>query len=143
MFLGEYERSLDDKGRLTIPLQLRAGLGSDAVLARSFDNCLCIYPGPEWERVVRAIQDLPEVRFESREIARQIYSEAAPCALDRQGRISVPAYLRDRVELVDCVIVAGVGSHLEIWSRDSWLERRDSFEADESRRTERLSTLAV
>ena len=143
MFLGEYERTLDEKCRLTVPCELRHGLTSGAVLARSFDNCLCIYPNSEWERVARAIEDLPEIRFESREIAREIYSGAAACSLDRQGRVTIPVYLRERAQLAEHVVVAGVGRRVEIWSREAWLERRDNFETERTRRAEMLSISAV
>src|SRR5919205_4411807 len=95
MFLGQYERSLDDKSRLAIPAELRAGLGNGAVMTRSFDNCLCIYPAAKWESLARAANDLQDLRPEARLRARALFSGAVPCEFDSQGRVAVPAFLRE------------------------------------------------
>lgn len=124
MFLGTFERILDDKGRLAIPAELRARLGDGAVLTRSFDNCLCIYPAAKWESLARAIDDLPQVRPEVRDLARSLFGGATPCELDRQGRLAIPAYLRQNADLHADVVIVGVNSRIEIWSRDAWVERQ-------------------
>jgi len=140
MFLGQYERSLDDKSRLAIPTELRAGLGSGAVLTRSFDNCLCIYPAAKWEALARAVDDLPQVRYEARVLARSLFSGAVPCDFDRQGRVTVPAYLREHAGIYGDVVVAGVYSRVEIWSKDAWVQERQKFEGEGSQLAEVLTT---
>jgi MraZ protein len=130
MFLGEYERSLDDKGRLAMPPELRAGLGPGAVLTRSFDTCLCIYPSAKWELLSRAVDDLPQVRYEVRSLARSLFSGAVPCEFDRQGRIGIPAYLREHAGIRGDVTIAGVGSRVEIWDSEAWRTERQKFESD-------------
>ena len=130
MFLGQYERSLDEKGRLAIPPELRAGLGNGAVLTRSFDNCLCIYPAARWEALARAVDDLPQTRYEARILARSLFGGAVPCEFDRQGRISIPAFLRDHAQITGDVVIVGVGSRVEIWSREAWMEELRKFETD-------------
>ena len=139
MFLGQYERSLDDKGRLAIPPELRAGLGSGAVLTRSFDNCLCIYPAARWEALARAVDDLPQTRYEARILARSLFGGAVPCEFDRQGRVAVPAFLREHAGLQNDVVIVGVYSRVEIWSREAWLGERQKIESEGSQLAEVLS----
>jgi MraZ protein len=130
MFLGEYERNVDDKGRLAMPPELRAGLGTGAVLTRSFDTCLCIYPAAKWESLARAIDDLPQVRYEARSLARSLFSGAVPCQFDRQGRVGIPAFLREHAGIKGDVIIAGIGSRVEIWDREAWRSERQRFESE-------------
>lgn len=129
MFLGQYERSLDDKSRLAIPAELRNGLGHGAVLTRSFDNCLCIYPAAKWEALAQAANDLQDLRPEARTRARALFSGAVPCEFDKQGRVVIPAFLREYAGIASSgdVTIAGVGSRVEIWSRDAWADETSAF----------------
>ena len=139
MFLGQYERSLDDKSRLAMPPELRAGLGTGAVLTRSFDTCLCIYPAARWEALARAVDDLPQVRYEARTLARSLFGGAVPCEFDRQGRVTVPGFLREHAGLNGDVIIVGVYSRVEIWSKGAWMAERQKFESEGSQLGEVLS----
>lgn len=139
MFLGQYERSLDEKSRVAIPVELRAGLGTGAVITRSFDNCLCIYPAARWEVLAQALDDFPQVRSEARILARSLFGGAVPCEFDRQGRIVVPAFLREHAGLAGDVIIVGVNSHVEIWGRDAWLREQQRFETEGAQLAEALS----
>jgi MraZ protein len=139
MFLGQYERNLDDKGRLAIPPEMRAALGAGAVLARSFDNCLCIYPAAKWDSLARAVDDLPQVRPEVRDLARTIFGGAAPCELDRQGRVAVPAFLREYAGITAGTILLGLNSRVEIWSRESWLREQQRLKSSGSKLAHVLS----
>src|SRR5579884_3241426 len=120
MFLGQYDRTVDDKGRLAIPGELRNGLGLGAVMTRSFDNCLCIYPAAKWESLARAANDLQDLRPEARMRARALFSGAVPCDFDSQGRVVIPAFLREYAGISGDVTVAGVGSRVEVWDRATW-----------------------
>jgi MraZ protein len=139
MFLGQYERSLDEKSRVAIPAELRAGLGTGAVITRSFDNCLCIYPAARWEVLAQALDDFPQVRAEARILARSLFGGAVPCEFDRQGRIVVPAFLREHAGLAGDVIIVGVNSHVEIWGREAWLQEQQRFEKEGAQLAEALS----
>lgn len=139
MFLGQYERTLDDKSRLAIPVEFRAGLASGSVLTRSFDNCLCIYPATRWESLARAVDDLPQVRSEVRDLARSLFGSAVSCEFDRQGRMVIPAFLREHAGLQGDVIVVGVHSQVEIWERDAWLQKQQRFETEGPRLAEAFS----
>ena len=133
MFLGQYERSLDEKSRLAIPAELRSGLGTGAVMTRSFDTCLCIYPAAKWESLARAVDDLPQVRSEVRVLARPLFGGAVPCEFDRQGRITVPAFLREHAGINGEAVVVGVNSRVEIWAKDAWLREQQRFETEGAR----------
>ncbi len=129
MFLGQYDRVLDDKSRLAVPAEFRAGLGNGAILTRSFDKCLCIYPASKWESLALAVNELPDVRSEVRDLARSLFGSAVPCEFDRQGRVTVPAFLREHAGLDGDVVVVGVNSRVEIWDRDAWLREQQKFES--------------
>ncbi len=139
MLLGQLERTLDDKGRLALPLEMRTGLGNGAVLTRSFDNCLCIYPAAKWEALAHAVNDLPQVRAEARLLARALFGGAVSCEFDRQGRIGIPAFLREHAGLNGEAIVVGVNGHVEIWGREAWLREQQRFETEVSQLAEALS----
>jgi MraZ protein len=139
MFLGQYERSLDEKSRVAIPAELRAGLGTGAVITRSFDTCLCIYPAARWEVLAHALDDFPQVRSEARILARSLFSGAVPCEFDRQGRIVVPAFLREHAGISGEVIIVGVNRHVEIWGREAWLQEQQRFEKEGAQLAEALS----
>lgn len=139
MFLGQYDRSLDDKCRLAIPVELRNGLGPGAILTRSFDNCLCIYPAAKWEALALAIGDLPDVRPEVRDLSRSLFGSAVPCEFDRQGRVVIPAFLREHAGLTGEAVVVGVNSRVEIWDRESWRECQERFEREGARLAEALT----
>jgi MraZ protein len=136
MFLGQYERSLDEKSRLAIPAELRSGIGAGAVMTRSFDTCLCIYPAAKWEALARAVDDLPQVRPEVRALARALFGGAVPCEFDRQGRVTIPPFLREHAGLDGDVVVVGVSSRVEIWAREAWLHEQQRPEIDGSRLAE-------
>jgi MraZ protein len=139
MFLGQYERNLDEKSRVAIPVEFRSGLGTGAVITRSFDNCLCIYPAARWEVLANALDDFPQVRSEARILARSLFGGAVPCDFDRQGRIVVPAFLREHAGISGEVIVVGVNSHVEIWSREAWLQQKQRFATESAQLVEALS----
>lgn len=140
MFLGQYERSLDEKSRVAIPAELRTGLGSGAVITRSFDNCLCIYPAARWEVLAQALDDFPQVRSEARILARSLFGGAVPCEFDRQGRVVIPSFLREHAGISGDVVMVGVNTHVEIWSREAWLHEQQRFEKESVQLAEALST---
>ena len=139
MLLGQYERSLDEKGRVAIPVEFRSVVGNGAVITRSFDNCLCIYPAARWEVLARALDDFPQVRTEARLLARSLFGGAVPCEFDRQGRVTVPAFLREHASLAGDVVIVGVNSHVEIWARDAWLHEEQRFQKESANLAEALS----
>jgi len=106
---------------------LRAALGTGAVITRSLDKCLSIYPAARWEALARAFDDFVDVRYEARLRARSLFSGAVPCEFDRQGRVVIPAFLREHAELASDVVVVGVNSRVEIWDPDAWRDQCRQF----------------
>ncbi len=141
MFLGQYERSVDEKSRMALPIEFRSGLGTGAVLTCSFDKCLCIYPASKWEALAQAVEDLRDTRPEVRVLARNIFGSAVPCDFDRQGRVVIPAFLREYAGITNEIVIAGVNTRVEIWDRDAWLQERQKFEARGQEIAETLSII--
>lgn len=131
MFMGEFQHSIDDKGRLIIPAKFRDGLGASFVVTRGLDNCLFVYPRSEWETIEAKLKSLPFTRADARAFSRFFFSGATECDLDKQGRANIPNNLREYAKLNrDCVVI-GVSGRVEIWAKEVWedytLNAADTF----------------
>ncbi len=134
MFMGEYNYTIDDKGRLTIPSKFRDNLGHDFIVTRGLDKCLFVYPRSEWENVISKYKELPNTK-DARNFMRFFLSGATENEFDKQGRINIANSLVQYANLKkDCVII-GVNERLEIWDKESW----DTFIQDNE---ENLSDIA-
>ena len=130
MFIGTYEHSIDDKGRLAIPAKIRSGLEGSFFATRGLDKCLFIFPKSEWDRQLAEFARLPLTMRDARAYSRLFFSGACECELDKQGRINIPAYLREYAGLKKDVVVIGVMNRIEVWSLEVWTGYRS--EAEES-----------
>ena len=130
MFLGQYQHSLDEKGRVILPAKFRGQLEDGAYMARGLDGCVCVYPTDEWERVSNNMRELATRGTQQRQAARSFFAGAAEVAPDRQGRVPVPVHLRDfaGLSLEREVVVAGVLSRIEIWDAQKWETREQEGE---------------
>lgn len=122
MFMGEYQHSIDPKGRLFIPARFREGLGDSFVITKGLDGCLFAYPRPEWDALEQKLKSLPFTKGDARAFVRFFFSGAAICEADKQGRILIPASLREFARLEKDVVVIGVSSRVEIWAKSQWEE---------------------
>ena len=120
MFMGEYQHSIDEKGRLIIPAKFRDALGSTFVVTRGLDNCLFVYPQSEWATMEQKLKALPLMKADARAFTRFFLAGATECELDKQGRVNIPNNLREHAKLDKDCIVIGVSSRVEIWSKDIW-----------------------
>ncbi|MBS3977650.1 MAG: division/cell wall cluster transcriptional repressor MraZ [Syntrophomonadaceae bacterium] len=120
MFMGEFHHSIDEKGRLTLPARFRDGLGERFVITKGLDNCLFVYPMDEWANLEQKLRVLPFTNGDARAFVRFFLSGAAECELDRQGRILLPANLREYGQLEKDAVVIGVSSRVEIWAKEAW-----------------------
>ncbi len=120
MFLGEYAHTIDDKGRLTLPARYRVELAAGVVVTRGLDKCLFVFPMHEWQKLSEKVSALPLTDTSAREFRRLLFSGAMDAELDKQGRVLLPQYLRDYADLDGNVILAGLNTHMEIWSPDAW-----------------------
>lgn len=122
MFIGEYNHSLDPKGRLIIPSKLRDGLGDDFVITKGLDSCLFLYPQSEWKLLEDKLKDLPLTSKDARSFIRFFFSGASHSPVDKQGRILIPQNLREYSGLSKEVSILGVGTRVEIWDRQIWIK---------------------
>ena len=122
MFRGEYNHTIDDKGRLIIPSRFRYELGESFVLTRGLDGCICIYPQNEWDILEAKLRELPLTNRNSRLVTRFLVGGAVSCELDKQGRILIPAPLREHAGLSKDVVLAGTLERIEIWDKTRWNE---------------------
>ena len=130
MFLGQYQHSLDEKGRVILPAKFRGQLEGGAYMARGLDGCVCVYPTDEWERVSNNMRDLATRGTQERQAARSFFAGAAEVVPDRQGRVPVPVHLREfgGLSIEREVVVAGVLSRIEIWDAERWAQREEEGE---------------
>ena len=125
MFIGEYNHTLDAKGRLIVPSKLRESLGERFFLTKGLDGCLSVYPTEEWEDFTGKLHNLPVTNKDARKFVRFFLAGACECEIDKQGRILIPANLREFAKLEKEAVLVGVSNRIEIWSRDKWEEIND------------------
>jgi MraZ protein len=141
-FSGEYEHTLDEKGRLIIPAKFRAGLAQGSFITRGMDGCLFIFPPNAWKDLSEKVGNLPINEAHARLFSRMIFS-GTECKLDRQGRILLPPSLREHAEIENEVVVIGVNSRLEIWSKKRWQEQTTRMEEESSSIGEQLTNFGI
>ncbi len=120
MFIGEYSLTVDEKGRLSIPVKFRTALSRGAVVTRGLDSALFLYTANEWENLASKLAALPISRANTRAFSRLMLAGAMDVELDKQGRIILPDYLRKFAEVKKRVVVAGLYNRLEIWDETKW-----------------------
>ena len=120
--MGEYQHTIDEKGRIIIPAKFREALGASFIITRGLDNCLFVYPREEWNQLEQRLKSLPSMAANARAFARLLFSGACECEWDKQGRVNVPAHLREYARLEkDCTVI-GVSARVEIWDKATWEE---------------------
>ena len=120
MFMGEYNHTIDAKGRLIIPAKFREVLGDEFVVTKGMDVCLFVFDNSEWQVFAEKLRSLPMIDKEVRQFTRFFLAGAASVEVDKQGRILLPSVLRDFAGITKDTVLIGVGSRIEIWSKDRW-----------------------
>ncbi len=143
MFIGEYHHSIDDKGRLAVPMKFREDLSCGAVVTRGLENCLFLFTAGEWEKLAGKFATLPLAQANSRAFARLMLSGAMDLEIDKQGRVVLPDYLRKYAGLKKGVVVAGLYSRLELWDEATWETYKKETEKESSEIAEKLAELGV
>ncbi|MBL8158589.1 division/cell wall cluster transcriptional repressor MraZ [bacterium] len=128
MFIGEYEHTLDEKNRVSIPKHYRTGLGKKMVMTRGLDNCLFVYSRSSWEKVAAKLQELSFAQADTRGFNRFILSGAAEVEVDAAGRVLIPEHQRQFAKLSKTVVFAGVSDRVEIWDADAWKAYKSEIE---------------
>lgn len=140
MFFGEYEHTIDDKSRLTVPARFRDALAGGVVLSKGLDRDVELWPREAWTSGIGArLAQLDPFSREGRELKRFFFGGAAAAELDRQGRVLLPPALVRHAGLERDVIIAGVDDHLELWGRSAWVEHLHAVEGSADHVAERLA----
>lgn len=120
MYKGEYNHTIDPKGRLIIPAKLRDELGDNFVVTKGLDGCLWMFDSEEWDKIEEEIREMPFTMKEARMLSRFIVAGAFDGELDKQGRVLLPSNLREYAGITKDVVLAGVGSRVEIWAKEKY-----------------------
>ncbi|HHW02999.1 MAG TPA: division/cell wall cluster transcriptional repressor MraZ [Thermoanaerobacterales bacterium] len=120
MFMGQFQHSLDPKGRLIIPAKFRELLGDTFILTKGLDRCLFVYPKDEWAVLEQKLKSLPFTQKDARAFIRFFFSGAVEIEMDKQGRILIPPQLREHARIEKDIVIIGVSNRAEIWSVEEW-----------------------
>lgn len=143
MFIGEFHHTLDDKGRMSIPVKFRADLAQGAVVTRGLDHSLFLYPKDEWQKLAEKLAALPFGQADTRAFARLMLAGAMEVEIDKSGRVLLPEYLRQYAGLSKDTVVAGLYNRIEIWDEATWKDYAAKTEAEGNAIAERLHDLGV
>jgi len=138
MFIGEFSHSVDDKGRLAVPVKFRADLIGEVVITKGLDGCLFLYTRKEWDKLVEKIKQMPISQGNARAFSRLMLGGAIDSVPDKQGRINLPKYLLSYAGIKTNVVVAGLYDRLEIWDAKRWDEYKKKTEKDVEKLAEQL-----
>jgi len=124
MFYGEYDHTIDRKGRMIVPAKFRQAFKtyniSTLFLTRGLDGCLFLFPESEWRLAESRFKQIPFTKGEGRKFNRMLFSGAVEVTVDKLGRLLVPKGLRDFAEIKQDVVVVGVSNRIEVWSKEKW-----------------------
>ncbi len=143
MFIGEYNHTIDSKGRLIVPAKFRERLGEEFVVTKGLDGCLFVYPMDEWTVFTDKLKELPLAKKDARQFSRFFLAGAASCEVDKQGRILIPSVLREFAGLEKDAVLVGVSSRIEIWSKPKWEEISDVDVEDMDNIAEHMEDLGI
>lgn len=141
MFMGEYNHTVDEKGRLIIPSKFREELGDEFVVTKGLDGCLFVYAPGEWTLLEEKLKALPLTNKDARAFVRFMLAGAAQVEPDKQGRILLPQVLRTFAGLDKDVVLIGVASRIEIWNKDKWNDASMAGDMDEI--AEKMADLGI
>lgn len=143
MFLGEFEHTIDDKGRVAVPARFREGLGEGLILTRGFERCLQAFPRAYWQQLSEKINALSIGNEQARTLRRLIFSTASEVEVDRQGRILVPQNLREYAGLAEQAVITGMDSYFELWSSERWREMLTKIDSSGVDIAQQLASLGI
>jgi MraZ protein len=124
MFYGEYGYKIDEKGRIPVPPKFRNALKDGVVLTPGAERCLTLYTVVEWKKLSAQLTGSGLSRSKMRKLGRALFATAFSTRIDGQGRIPIPAPLREHAGMTDEVVIAGANTYLEIWDKALWEEEK-------------------
>lgn len=122
MFMGEFNHTVDAKGRVIVPSKFRDKLGENFVITKGFDRCLAIYDMENWTGVQEKLAMMPMLTEDARTIRRMMVGSATEADFDKQGRVLIPAPLREYAGISKEAVMIGNIDHIEIWSKEAWTQ---------------------
>ncbi len=143
MLIGEYEHSVDVKGRLIMPSKLREDIGEKFVVTKGLDGCLFVFSLKEWEIFQEKLRALPVSNKNARDFSRFFLAGAIECEIDKQGRFLITSNLREFASLDKDVVIIGVTTRLEIWNRDKWKNYNSDENISAEAIAENMSMLGI
>lgn len=141
--MGEYNHTVDSKGRLIIPAKFREILGEKFVITKGLDSCLFVYPMEEWAGLEQKLKSLPFTQKDARAFVRFFFSGATECELDKQGRVVLPTNLREHAKICKDVVVIGVSTRVEVWSKELWDKYSSNAEISYEEIAEKMVELGI
>jgi MraZ protein len=143
LLIGEYEHSLDEKGRLIMPAKLKDDIGEKFVITKGLDGCLFVYSQKEWKLFEDKLRTFPLTNKDARALMRFFLAGAIQAEIDKQGRFLITSNLREFAELEKEIIIIGVLTKIEIWSKEKWIKysKKENKTADEI--AEKMSNLGI
>ncbi|NTW72194.1 MAG: division/cell wall cluster transcriptional repressor MraZ [Eubacteriaceae bacterium] len=143
MFIGEYQHNVDIKGRLIIPSKFREQLGDNFIVTKGLDKCLFIFPLEEWNKFEDKLKTLPISSKDARAFTRFFFAGAAECELDKQGRIMIPANLREYAQTDKETYIIGVSNRLEVWNSENWEQYNKEDDLSYDAIAEKMAMLGI
>ena len=143
MFIGKYQHTIDPKGRVILPAKFREELGEKFVVTKGLDHCLFVYPNGEWSNLEKKLRTLPLTSKDARAFIRFFFAGAAECGVDKQGRILIPANLRQHADLNKELAIIGVSTRVEIWDRDAWDAYNNESSLSQDKIVEHMAELGI
>ena len=131
MFRGQYNHTIDAKGRLIIPVKYREQLGDTFICTKGFDKCLYLYPLAEWQNVEDRFGEINSTSKKARKLARFFFGSSSECELDKQGRVLIPAALREFAGLEKDTVLLGVRNRIEVWDANNLMEEETDEDMDD------------
>ncbi len=128
MFYGDYDHTMDNKGRVSFPAKFREKMSGTFYITKGLDSCLFVFPEAQWQLIEAKLSALPMTSQSARNFVRQFFSGAMETSLDKQGRVMIGAKLREYANLSKEVSIIGVGNRIEIWNSEHW----NDFAGDEA-----------
>jgi len=138
MYFGTYEHSLDDKNRLVIPRKMRESLGNKIIILKGFDGALSIYKAEDFVKYTEQVDLLPFNKRSARDYIRMQLSSATELEIDKQGRTIIPPFLMKKYAIGKEVVILGVGDHIEIWDKITYIQYEEKTNKDFESNAENL-----
>ena len=143
MLIGEYEHTLDVKGRLIMPAKLREDIGDKFIITKGLDGCLVGFSLNEWTHCEEKLKALPRTDGNARDVVRFFLAGAVSIEIDKQGRFLVASNLREYASMEKEVVIIGVGTRIEFWSKDKWIKYNSSENISADNLAENMTILGI